>query len=61
VVNENPKILVILSKVFLAAPTLMIKGDLLKLLLDSQENWHAIKKLFNLPFPILKVRYPAKL
>jgi len=23
------------------------------------ESWHAIKKLFNLPFLILKIRYPA--
>jgi len=30
-----------------------------KLLLDDWESWHAIKKLFNIPFLILKVRYPA--
>ena len=23
------------------------------------ESWHAIKKLFNLPFLTLKIRYPA--
>jgi len=25
----------------------------------GRESWYAIKKLFNLPFLILKVRYPA--
>ena len=25
----------------------------------GRESWHAIKKLLNLPFLILKVRYPA--
>jgi len=25
----------------------------------GRESWHAIKKLFNLPFLTLKVRYPA--
>jgi len=30
----------------------------IKVLLDGQ-SWHAIKKLFNLPFLTLKVRYPA--
>ena len=30
-----------------------------KLLLDGWESLHAIKKLFKLPFLILKVRYPA--
>jgi len=36
-----------------------MKGGLLKLLLDDWESWHAIKKLFKLPFLILKVMYPA--
>jgi len=30
----------------------------IKVLLDGQ-SWHAIKKLLNLPFLTLKVRYPA--
>jgi len=25
----------------------------------GRESWHAIKKLFNLPFLTVKVRYPA--
>jgi len=25
----------------------------------GRESWHAIKKLFNLPFLIINVRYPA--
>jgi len=25
----------------------------------GRESWHAIKKLFNLPFLTLKIRYPA--
>jgi len=38
----------------------MIKGGLLKLSLDAGwERWHANKKIFNLSFLILKVRYPA--
>jgi len=37
----------------------MMKGGLLKLLLDGLEIWHAIEKIFNLSFLILKVRYPA--
>ena len=38
---------------------LNVHPSLLKLLLDGQETgWHAIKKLFNLPFLIFKVRYP---
>jgi len=45
VVNEN---IVILLEVFLAAPTHPDnKRRFAKLLLDGQESWHAIKKLFN--------------
>jgi len=38
---------------------LIMKGGLLKLLLDGWESWHAIKKLFKLLFLILKANYPA--
>jgi len=40
---------------------LMMKGGLLKLnyCWIGRESWHAIKKLFNLPFLILMVWYPA--
>jgi len=40
-----------------------MKGGFLKLnyyhCQMGRESWHAIKKLFNLPFLTLKVRYPA--
>ena len=40
---------------------LTMKGGLLKshYYWMGRESWHAIKKLLNLPFLILKVRYPA--
>jgi len=41
-------------------PLLTMKGGLkLNYCWMGRESWHAIKKLFNLPFLTLKVRYPA--
>ena len=45
----------------LFSPLLTMKEGLLRLYYCwiGRESWHAIKKHFNLPFLILKVRYPA--